>query len=221
MSQGGLSVREDLGGMPVNLLLRGRRVVVVGGGRIAARKVASLLDVGAAVEVIAPTVSSEIEALGLDGRLAVTLRPFRPADLDGAWLAVSAADDPTVNEAVFVAGEAQRVFVNAADDPAHCSATLLSGVRRGSLQSGVGTGGRSPALAAWLREKLEAEVGPEYGTLLDLLSEQREAVRAEGRSSEDVDWREVLDSGILELIRAGRVHEVKERLKACRTSSSG
>ena len=119
----------------------------------------------------------------------VHLRPFAAADLDGAWLALTATDDPAVNQAVHDAAEERRIWVNSADDPANCSFTLMSVVRRSDLVVAIGTGGRSPALAAHLRRMLDEEFGPEYETLLDLLSEAREALRASGRSSEDADWQ--------------------------------
>jgi siroheme synthase-like protein len=151
----------------------------------------------------------------------VTERAFEAADLDGAWLATAATSDRAVNRAVFEAGEARRVWVNAADDPDHCSVTLVSVVRQGDLVVTIGTGGRSPALATYLKEHVREEMGPEYGTLLNLLSEAREAMRAEGRSSEDADWQRALDSGMLDLIRSGRVAEAKELLETCLSSSSG
>ena len=106
-----------------------------------------------------------------------------PADLDDAWLATTATGVPAVDHAVFEAGEARRVWVNSADDPANCSFTLMSVVRQGDLVVTIGTGGRSPALATWLRRRLTEELGPEYATLFDVLSEAREELRAAGRSS--------------------------------------
>jgi siroheme synthase-like protein len=213
--------RAGLGGYPVNLLVAGRRCVVVGAGRIAVRKIEALLDAGADVHVVAPEVSDAVQAWADDGRIALTARAFVPDDLEGAWLATAATADRAVNRAVFDAGEARRVWVNAADDPDHCSFTLMSVVRRGDLVVTIGTGGRSPALATHLKRRLDEEVGPEYGTLLDLLSEAREAIRAEGRSSEDADWQRALDSGMLDLIRTGRMTEAKELLETCLSSSSG
>ena len=207
--------RPGLAGLPVNLLVRGRRVVVVGGGRIAARKIVPLLELGAVVEVVAPRAGSEVREWAAAGRLTLHERPFAPADVAGAWVVFTATDDPTVNAAVFAAGEAAGIFVNSADDPANCSFTLMSVIRRGDLVVTVGTGGRSPALAAHLRRQLEAEIGPEYPTLLDLLSEAREALRAGGRSSEDADWQTAFDRGIVELVRSGRVDEAKELLDSC------
>jgi siroheme synthase-like protein len=107
------------------------------------------------------------------------------------------------------------VWVNSADDPAHCSFTMMSVVRRADVVVAFGTGGRSPALAAHLRRLLTEELGPEYEILLDLLSEAREGLRATGRSTEDADWQRAFDQGIVDLVRAGRVADAKELLKSC------
>jgi len=211
--------RPGLIGYPVNLLVRGRRVVVVGGGRIAARKIAALLEAGAVVHVVAPDLVDELEDARDAGRITVTQRPFAASDIDGAWLATAATSTPAVNRAVFEAGEARRVWVNAADDPSNCSFTLMSVVRQGDLVVTVGTGGRSPALATYLKDHVAQEMGPEWAALLELLSEAREELRAGGTSSETVDWRRALDSGMLELIRGGRTAEAKELLQACLSSS--
>jgi uroporphyrin-III C-methyltransferase/precorrin-2 dehydrogenase/sirohydrochlorin ferrochelatase len=101
----GRVARPGVAGYPVNLLVRGRRVVVVGGGRIAARKVGPLLDGGARVEVVAPVAGSEIRAWADAGRLVLHERVFEDGDLDGAWLAFTATDDTAVNAAVHRAGQ--------------------------------------------------------------------------------------------------------------------
>jgi siroheme synthase-like protein len=207
--------RQGLEGWPVNLLVRDRLVVVVGACRIAARKIEPLLELGAVVVVVALEAGSEVRAWGHAGRLTLHERRFEPGDLDGAWLAVTATSDPAVNQAVKDAGDQRRIFVNAADDPAHCSFTLMSVVRRSDLVVAIGTGGRSPALATWLKRRAQAELGPEYETLIDLLSEAREELRSGGASSEDADWQRAFDSGILDLVRAGRIDEAKELLRTC------
>ncbi|MBA2326922.1 MAG: bifunctional precorrin-2 dehydrogenase/sirohydrochlorin ferrochelatase [Actinobacteria bacterium] len=209
------AARPDLAGYPVNLIVRGRRCVVVGAGRIAARKIEALLAAGADVHVVAPKLGDDVAALLEAGRVTVDEREFVPGDLDGAWLATTATDEPEVNRAVFEAGESRGVWVNSADDPANCSFTLMSVVRRGDVVVTIGTGGRSPALAAWLKQRTQAELGPEYETLVTLLSEAREELRASGRSTEDADWNRALDSGMLDLIRAGKVGEAKELLRSC------
>ena len=115
----------------------------------------------------------------------------------------------------------RRVWVNSADDPTNCSFTLMSVVRQGDLVVTIGTGGRSPALATWLKARVRrARWAPSTRPCSTLLSEAREELRAGGRSSEDADWQQALDSGMLDLIRAGRVAEAKELLRACLSSSS-
>lgn len=198
---------------PVNLILDGRRCLVIGGGAVAARKADGLLACGGEVHVVASRVGDAIRA---DDRLTWEERPYRSSDLGGCWLAIAATDQPEVNRTVFLDGQAAGVWVNGADDPQHCSFTLPSVVRRGDLMLTVSTAGRSPAVATWIRQRLEAEIGPEYEVLLDLVSSRRRAIKAGGGSTEDVDWRRVLDSDVLGLIRNGALDEARERIESCR-----
>lgn len=209
------SDRPVLAGYPANLLVAGRRCVVVGAGRIAHRKITGLLAQGALVTVVAPDADPEVRALVEAGRCTWESRPFAAEDLDGAWLAVTATGDPSVDRAVFEAGEARRVWVNSADDPANCSFSLMAVVRRGDIVVAIGTNGRSPALTTYLADRVRDEVGPEYETLLGILADAREELQAAGRPTEDADWRAAFDSGILDLIRAGRLTEARELLRSC------
>ncbi|MBI2834119.1 MAG: bifunctional precorrin-2 dehydrogenase/sirohydrochlorin ferrochelatase [Acidobacteria bacterium] len=136
---------------PMFFRIAGRRVVLVGGGAVAAAKLESLLEAGADVIVIAPRIDPRIERSGV----IVKRRPFAPDDLDGAWFAVAAAP-PEVNRQVAVAAEERRMFVNAADDPAHASAFMAAVLRRGEVTIAISTNGRAPALAGLLREGLNA-----------------------------------------------------------------
>jgi siroheme synthase-like protein len=201
----------------VNLVVEGRPCLVVGGGRVAARKAEGLLTCGARVHLVAEQVGHAVRALS-----GVTWeeRPYERGEVAGYRLAMAATDSDEVNDAVFRDGEQAGVWVNSADDPAHCSFTLPSVVRRGDLVVTIGTGGRSPALAAYLKDRLATEVGPEWEVLLELLAEERERLQAAGTSTETVDWRRALDSGMLDLVRTGRVAQAKELLRACLSSSS-
>jgi siroheme synthase-like protein len=201
---------------PVNLVLTGRPCLVVGGGRVALTKVRGLTDAGARVTIVAPEVVPEVAALAD----VVELRPYRAGEAAGYRFVIAATGDPQVNQQVYDDGEAAGVWVNSADDPQRCSAILPARVRQGRLTLTVSTGGQSPAVAAWVRERLAREYGPEYDQLVGLLSEAREEVRAQGLGTEHLDWKQALDSGILELIRAGRLEAAKERLRACLSSSS-
>jgi precorrin-2 dehydrogenase / sirohydrochlorin ferrochelatase len=200
---------------PVSLTVEGRPCLVVGGGAVARRKVEGLLAAGAVVTVIAPEVDADLAALPV----RVERRPYRPGDAAQFRLAIAATDDPATNAAVAADAEAAGVWVNAADDFAGSSFTLPSVARRGPIVVAVSTGGQSPALAVWLRRRIEADLGAEYEVLLRLLSEARDTIKASGRSTEGVDWPSVLDSNMLELIRAGDIGKARERLEACLSSS--
>jgi uroporphyrin-III C-methyltransferase/precorrin-2 dehydrogenase/sirohydrochlorin ferrochelatase len=136
---------------PLFLKLAGRRVVVVGGGPVAAGKLDQLARSGARLTVIAPEVRPEILAAGV----TIVRRGFEPADLDGAWLVVAAAT-PEVNRAVAAAAEVRHLFVNAVDDPASASAYSGGVIRRDGVTVALSTSGRAPALAGLLREGIEA-----------------------------------------------------------------
>jgi precorrin-2 dehydrogenase/sirohydrochlorin ferrochelatase len=190
---------------PVGLIVAGRRVLVVGGGKVAAEKVRNLAACGAAVTVVAPDVDDAISSLDA---VTVEQRAYEPGDAaNGYRLVIAATDDAAVNRQVHDDADGAGVWVNAADDPANCTFTLPAVLRRGKVTVGVATGGSSPALAGWLRDRIATtEVGPEYEVLADLLAEAR--AREPHR-----DWRNILDSGILDDIRAGRIAEARERLQ--------
>src|SRR5687768_9754330 len=138
---------------PVNLLVAGRRVLVVGGGAVAAEKARGLLAAGAIVHVVAREVGGAVRQLDLTWEE----RPYEPGEVAGYRLAVACTDDPAANQAVFDDGEAVGVWVNAADDPERCSYTLPARLDRGRVLVTVSTGGHSPALAGWLRDRLRSE----------------------------------------------------------------
>ncbi|MDQ1374253.1 MAG: precorrin-2 dehydrogenase [Actinomycetota bacterium] len=202
---------------PVHLVVDGIPCLVVGGGRIAARKASGLRDCGARVHVVAVRVGPEVRALP---GITWEERAYEATDLVGQRLVMAATDDPGVNARVYADGTDAGLWVNSADDPANCSFILPAVARRGPLSVAISTGGHSPALAAWLRHHVETEMGPEYETLLELLSEERARVLARGASTEGLDWQKALDSDMLALIRAGQVQQARERLQACLSSSS-
>jgi siroheme synthase-like protein len=138
---------------PVFLKLEGRRVLVVGGGPVAAGKLRALLDAGARVTVVAPAIVDQIEALSAD--LRIERRPFAPSDLDDVWYVVAAAP-PDVNRAVAREAEQRGLFVNAVDDLENASAYMGAIVQRAGVTIALSTDGEAPALAGLMREALEA-----------------------------------------------------------------
>lgn len=202
-------------GLTVTVPVADRLVVVVGAGAVAARRVATLVDLGARVVVVAPVICPELADRARAGEIEVRERPFAPDDVDGARLVFAATDVAEVNAEVRTRARAAGAWVNRADDPAECDFTVLPAVRRGDLVVAVGTGGRSPALAAHLRERLADELEG-YEAVLELLADTRAEVRAAGGSSEDVDWRRAFSEGIVDLVRDGRIDEARELLSRCR-----
>jgi siroheme synthase-like protein len=174
---------------PVVLRIAGKAVLVVGGGRVAATKTRSLLAAGAEVTMVAPWFCPE--SLQLD--VVHHHRPYRREDLDGVWLVVTAVDDEAVTAAVAADAAAARVWCNAADRPAHCTVTLPAVHRDGDVTVAVSTGGRSPATASWLRDRIAAQLGDGAGDLVAQVAAARARVRLT-RSSEGIDWRSLLDA---------------------------
>jgi len=154
--------------LPLFLTLKGRRVLLVGGGPVAAAKLRQLLAVGADVFVVAPSVDAAIER----ANVTVARRPFEAADLDGAWLVVAAAT-PEANREVATAAEARRIFVNAVDDPPNASAFLSGVVRRDGVTIAISTNGDAPALAGLLREALDAVLPVDLETWMDQARRER------------------------------------------------
>ncbi|MEJ6510718.1 MAG: bifunctional precorrin-2 dehydrogenase/sirohydrochlorin ferrochelatase [Actinomycetota bacterium] len=197
---------------PVNLSLAGRRCLVVGGGPVALSKARELVVCRAAVDVVAPEILEDFASL--DGVICHK-RTYETGEVVGYRLVITATSDPAVNRQVFVEGEAAGIWVNSADDPANCAFALPARVRQGPLLVTFSTSGSSPALSTWLRRRYGPEFGPEYAVLVEILTEYRARLQAEGTSTEGLDWQGALDSGMLELIREGRLAEAKERLQAC------
>ena len=168
---------------PAMLRLDGRRCVMVGGGRVAARKVGSLLEAAADVVVIAPACDPLIEVRAAEHRLAVIRRPYRRGDLTGAWLAFAATDSRAVNAEVAAEAERLGIPANVADNPARSSFQVPATVHRGDVTVAASTGGRSPAFARRLRHEIERLLTPGRLALLELYAELRD--RAPGRWTPD------------------------------------
>ncbi|HEV8438503.1 MAG TPA: bifunctional precorrin-2 dehydrogenase/sirohydrochlorin ferrochelatase [Methylomirabilota bacterium] len=163
---------------PVFLKLDGRKVLLVGGGQVAAAKLGGLAKTGARVTVVAPEVAPEITSTP---GVVIVLRQFIASDLDGAWLVV-AAGPPSVNRRVAAAAEARAVFVNAVDDRDHGSVYTGGVFRRGGVTIAVSTEGQAPALAGLLREGLEAVVPDDIESWVNAARELRQQQRAAGVS---------------------------------------
>jgi len=216
-----------MGYYPIAIDLTGKRALVVGGGEVALRKVEALLESGARVTVVAPEVAPEIERLAESGKIVLRRRNYEAGDLADAVLAIAATDDREVNLRVSEDARGANVLVNAVDDPELCSFIVPAMVRRGDLVVSVITGGKSPALARRVREKIEETFGPEYADLAELLGEVRELARdrIESQPVREGVFEAILDSEVADLLRQGRSADAHvlalEILEGFRVQGSG
>jgi precorrin-2 dehydrogenase/sirohydrochlorin ferrochelatase len=188
---------------PILMDLEGRRVLVVGGGGVAERKVRTLLEFGARVDVVSRALTPALEAQSGEGRVQWVGREFEPSHLEGAALVIAATDDAGANRRVGAACRERGIPVNAVDQPEDCTFIVPAVVRRGDLLLAVSTSGRSPALARAVREELEARFGPEYADFLSLMGSVREEVLARGRDQKQNQdlFQALVRSELLDAVR--------------------
>jgi siroheme synthase-like protein len=187
---------------PVSLDVAGLRCLVVGGGPVAARKARGLLACGAYVTAIAPSLAAEMEELA---PLLQELhhRVYEPGDAASFRLVLTATGLEGVDAEVYADAEAHGVWVNSADDRAHSSFILPAVHRDGTVTLAVSTGGLSPALAVWLRDRLSEECGDGIGLLAELLHEARARLLEAGLPTDTVEWAELLEGPLPSLVAAG------------------
>jgi siroheme synthase-like protein len=199
-------------GYPIVLDLTDRPCLVVGGGAVAEPRVEGLLTAGARVTVVSPTVTAGLASWIGAGRVVHVGREYRPGDLAGMTLAFAATDDGAVNGAVAAEGRGRGVWVNAADDAAHCDLFLPAVVRRGPLLIAVSTGGSSPALARAVRKELDEYLSQDYAVLAEIVAEVRRDVRQRGARPSAEAWARGLSPRLRGLIAEGRPEEARRYL---------
>ncbi|GMU23657.1 MAG: hypothetical protein AMXMBFR13_37350 [Phycisphaerae bacterium] len=174
---------------PVELVLTDRPVLVVGGGQVAARKVAGLLSAQAQVRVVSPEFTPELE-----NRTDITreAREYTPVCLTGVHLVFACTDDPAVNAQIAADARKTGILCNVADAPDDCDFLVPAVLRRGLLTIAVGTGGTGPRLAALLRDRLESQFGPEFAILTEELVRARRIVQ--DRVSDPAVRRQILET---------------------------
>lgn len=175
---------------PVMLDIEGVDVLVVGGGRVATSKARGLVSAGALVTVVAPRVDDDLREIAVQ----VHERCFEAPDVNGRRLIFTATGISQVDRQVFRAAENHGIWVNSADDPPQCSFILPAVLRHEPVVIAVSTSGASPALASYLRDRIGMVITPEIASVADDLAEQRARVKAQGQSTEGVDWRPVIEA---------------------------
>ena len=189
--------------LPIALNLCNRRVIVIGGGQVAARKAATCLEAGAHVTVVAPDLIESFPPL-----VEHRARFYRRGDCDGFDLVFAATNKREVNAQIADEARSNKIWCNIADDPESSDFHTQSLVRRDQIAIGVSTGRLSPILARHLRERVESVVGPEYETLQELTRELDVALPQRAAF-----WRAVLESEVLHLLRAGQTARARVLLE--------
>ena len=205
---------------PVFLDLRGRRVVVIGGGDMGEEKVSRLMPYGAEVVVVSPDVTNEVSVLAEDGKIEWVKRPYRSGDLEGAFITIVAdTSDDAVNHAVSEEARKRNVPLNVADVTDLCTWITPSVARRGEVIVATSTGGASPALARRFREILNGECRLEsrhelmdFADLAPLLSDARKQLLDKGIRLNLDHWQACLTDELIDLVQAGDIERARQVL---------
>nr|AFI78668.1 siroheme synthase [uncultured bacterium ws034A6] len=202
--------------LPVFLKIEDRPCLVVGGGKVAARKVRLLAKAGASITLVSPTVCNEVAAAVEQGTVRHVERGFKDEDLADVVLVIAATDDEELNRSVSELAKGQRIPVNVVDNPAQCSFLMPSIIDRSPVQVAVSTGGASPVLARLLRARLEGFIPAAYGQLAKLVDEYRQRVKDRFTDSEHrrYFWESILQGRVAELLFAGQEEKARTALQA-------
>ena len=208
---------------PAFLDLRGTSCLLVGGGSVAARKAEALVEAGADLTVVSPSLAPSLEGHVRSNRIRHLRKRFDESDLAGISLAIAATDDPAVNASVAAACRSRGILVNVATPPETSTFLMPSVVARGSLLIAVSTCGSSPALSRRIREDLERSYGPEYGVFLEKMAVLRQRLLQEVRDEEArrETFRAIVDSDVLDLLREGADDRADRRIAEIVKSVAG
>jgi precorrin-2 dehydrogenase/sirohydrochlorin ferrochelatase len=199
---------------PINLDIRNRNSLVIGGGGVGTRKALALLACGARVTVVSPEVTQRLADLAGSHVLVLAQRSYREEDLETMFLVIGATDAEELNRRVHRDAEKRGILCNIADRPEICNFILPSVVRRGDLTIGISTSGRSPALAKKLRKELELTYGEEYSLLLHLMGTIRRKLLKEAHAPEAHKplFEQLVDSDLPAMIREDRRADIDRLL---------
>jgi precorrin-2 dehydrogenase / sirohydrochlorin ferrochelatase len=199
---------------PINLDINKRACLVVGGGRVGARKVKTLLECGADVTVVSTAAAAVLVRLAAERAIRLEQRPYRTEDVVGKFLVIGATDDEALNMRIHTDAERRGILCNIADRPSICNFILPAIVRRGDFVMAISTAGKSPAFAKHIRKRLESEFGPEYGQMLDLMGAIRTRLLAEDHAPEAHKplFEALIDGDLLGLIKEDRPEAIDRLL---------
>ena len=214
---------KDLQLLPLALDLSGRRCVCVGGGSVAARRVAALVAAGGVATVIAPELDPVLEGMVAAGEIGVLRRRYAAGDLAGAFIVLAATGIRAVDEAVRAEARALGALLNMAGETSRGDCQFMAAVRRGSLLVGLQTGGAAPAVTAALRARIEGVIAPDLEATLERLGGLRAQLRSAvpDVAERGARWRTVVDGGSLDAALDGGGAAVLARIEAILLGDAG
>ncbi len=202
---------------PIFLNLKGKTVLVVGGGMVAERKVRTLLEYGADIRLVSRETAPGLKEMSGTGKITYAGPCFEEKHLDGIFLVFAATNDKDLNHRISRIAQSKGILVNAVDQPADCNFIIPAIVRKGDLQIAVSTSGRSPAFAKVMKKRLDYEFGDEYQVFLELMGNIRKEVLSK-ELPQNINmgiFNRIVQSGIPDLIRKGdwkRIRTILEEL---------
>ncbi|NDI36703.1 bifunctional precorrin-2 dehydrogenase/sirohydrochlorin ferrochelatase [Chengkuizengella sediminis] len=200
--------------MPIMINVKHKKCIVVGGGKVAERKINSLMEAMASILVISPKVTSQIKYWQREGKLQICKKNYDISEVGTPYLMIAATDQNQVNLQVYEDAKKQNIFVSIVDCPDCSDFIFPASFKRGKLQIAVSTSGASPSVARSIKKELENKYGNEYEIYLDFLSEFRLFVKTKINDSHQ---RQAISRGIMELdilrfIREGQFHSFQKEL---------
>jgi uroporphyrin-III C-methyltransferase/precorrin-2 dehydrogenase/sirohydrochlorin ferrochelatase len=201
--------------LPIFMNITNRPCVVIGGGEVASRKVATLLKANAAITLYSPEICPALQLLSESGKITYINADFEEKQLAGACLVVAATDVEAVNVAVSIAAKAQNIPVNVVDSPALCTFTMASIVERSPIVIAISSEGNAPVLARYIRTKIETMLPAGYGRIGVIAGEFRDKVKAKFATSQErrIFWEDVLQGPIVERILSGQEATARQALE--------
>ena len=190
---------------PILVDLTGKEVLVIGGGSVAGRKIKTLLEYGAVVNIVSRELLPEINDYVDSGKVRYLGEEFSLVFLKDKFLVIAATDDSELNHRISRAAEEKGMLVNAVDQPADCNFIVPSIIKKGDLIVAVSTSGKSPAFAKKIRKQLAEYFGIEHDLFLRLMGKIRNEVLASGsdQTENSLIFHRIVDSGLFETIKTG------------------
>ncbi|MBF0099422.1 MAG: bifunctional precorrin-2 dehydrogenase/sirohydrochlorin ferrochelatase [Desulfobacterales bacterium] len=199
---------------PIQLDVREKKCLIIGGGSVGTRKAATLINCGAKVTIVSPEITDVIESMSTDGMIQLQKREYQSSDIHGMFLVIGATNNEILNRQISNDAQEHNIPCNIVDRPELCSFILPAIVEQGDLTITISTSGQSPAFAKHLRRELEKQFGHEYAIFLKCMGEIRKYVlnsNLELNTHQHI-FETVIQRGLLDLIRQHQYTEINTLL---------